>query len=320
MALFDWLSPFSGSDSPGFNSKPSDIWDRFKNGRTNEVNQQIAEENLEFQRQNFEYQKALQQQIFDREDTAYQRTVADMRAAGLSPLSMQSTNGAGEAIATSPMHNDYQHQDEGNLAALQGIFGLASSMADGVTSRDNVTAMTNKAKAEADLTFENVKSEKIDNLFRFGKNVQELRSMGLLNDRQSRELSGLVADQAFNAAHGITQGMTPEERKASLILHGLGLGSSLSATWSGLSDYSNMPGHSFDSISRSGNQYYYDDTGYRYRPDFGYDFEGSDEHIGQFLLAAGLGNAATDVLGSLGDNILDWQKIFQKGFFKPKSK
>lgn len=93
---------------------------------TNETNKGIAEQNLGFQRENLEYQKALQQDIFEREDTAYQRTKADMLAAGLNPLSMQSTNGAGEAIATSPLNNSFQAQQPAPMQAAQ--FQKAQSM------------------------------------------------------------------------------------------------------------------------------------------------------------------------------------------------
>lgn len=46
-----------------------------------------------------DYMKALQEKIFQREDTAYQRTAEDMRKAGLNPLSMQGTNNAGSAVS-----------------------------------------------------------------------------------------------------------------------------------------------------------------------------------------------------------------------------
>ena len=95
----------------------SGLFGYFGNQQTNQTNQNIANQNLGFQRENLDYQKALQQQLFQREDTAYQRTVNDMRISGLNPLSMQGTNGAGEAIATEPMHNDFQFQNQ-----LAGIF------------------------------------------------------------------------------------------------------------------------------------------------------------------------------------------------------
>lgn len=80
------------------------------NAATNETNKAIAEQNLQFQRENLDYQKALQQQVFEREDTAYQRTAYDMAQAGLNPLTMNGTNGAGEVVSTSALNNDYRAQ------------------------------------------------------------------------------------------------------------------------------------------------------------------------------------------------------------------
>lgn len=74
----------------------------------NETNKAIAEQNLGFQRENLEYQKALQQQIFEREDTAYQRTAQDMAAAGINPLMMNGTDASGDVVSTTPLQNDYQ--------------------------------------------------------------------------------------------------------------------------------------------------------------------------------------------------------------------
>lgn len=146
------LSGLSGTDFKGgpisavsnLLNDPYESWDKFQNGNTNEVNErsnqltnqtnlEIASQNLGFQRENLEYQKALQQQIFDREDTAHQRTAQDMLSAGLNPLAMQGTNGAGEAIQTDALHNDFQHQpyyrqSAGNAAAA--VMSLISSMSD----------------------------------------------------------------------------------------------------------------------------------------------------------------------------------------------
>lgn len=137
---------------------------------TNETNKGIAEQNLGFQRENLEYQKALQQEIFNREDTAYQRTKADMLSAGLNPLSMQGTNGAGEAIATSPLNNDYQAQQSAPMQAvqyqkantmmspLQGILnmvqasssiaGTIGSLAQQGVQRDLIRAQINRQNLE----------------------------------------------------------------------------------------------------------------------------------------------------------------------------
>lgn len=52
-------------------------------------------------REQFDYNKQLNQQIMEREDTAYQRAVADAKAAGLSPLTVAGTGGAGSGGSVS---------------------------------------------------------------------------------------------------------------------------------------------------------------------------------------------------------------------------
>lgn len=58
--------------------------------------------NLYTNKRDFDYQKALQQTIFDREDTAVQRRMNDLQAAGLNPnLAAGSAAGAGSVVSRS---------------------------------------------------------------------------------------------------------------------------------------------------------------------------------------------------------------------------
>lgn len=60
-----------------------------------------AGKNLDLQKENLAYQKDLQQQIFNREDNAVQRKVADLQLAGLSPvLAAGQAANAGMAVQT----------------------------------------------------------------------------------------------------------------------------------------------------------------------------------------------------------------------------
>lgn len=112
-------------------------WDLFKNGKTNQAN-------IAMNQANIDYQNQYNQQIWNREDTSYQRTLKDMSAVGMSPLAMSSLNGAGGS--TNAPNYMFGWQDKGAGQAFSEVANFASQLA----SISNLTAQTKLVNAQAD--------------------------------------------------------------------------------------------------------------------------------------------------------------------------
>lgn len=109
----------------------------FNTKDTNKTNRQVAEQNLGFQRENLDYQKALQQEIFQREDTAHQREIEDLRAAGINPLATASGgNGAnaGSVVPLTELNNNYQAQ----TTDFSGIGAAGAALDAAVQNQKNL--------------------------------------------------------------------------------------------------------------------------------------------------------------------------------------
>lgn len=174
---------------------------RYMSDQTNATNKAIADQNLGFQRENLDYTKALQQQIFNREDSSYQRTVSDMRAAGLSPLVMNGTNGAGEAIATTAMNNQYQHiQPLDYKSPFEAFNGIANILQ----------------------TREAIRSQRLQNEYAektMDYRVNMARCQALASSYDSLDAA---RKEKINKYFGINSGMSEKERLACIVSKVLG--------------------------------------------------------------------------------------------------
>lgn len=210
---FDW-SAVANAAGGLLGSVTSGLFGYFGNKETNKTNEGIANQNLQFQRENLDYEKALQKEIFQREDTAYQRTVNDMRLAGLNPLSMQGTNGAGEVIATEPQHNDFQFQNQ-----LAGVF-------DTMNAFMNMKNNTSLSNAQANLINAQADNQRIKNKYEEDILINALESSNLenvgkkfRNERDNVAWLNDINNYAFNRQFGVSDNMPEFAKMLNIATH-----------------------------------------------------------------------------------------------------
>lgn len=198
---------------------------------TNKTNQEIArnQRNLDYQnfqqemgfaREQFDYQKemddynkALQQQIFEREDTAVSRLIADAQRNGINPLTALNANqmqtssnllssGASTSIPHANPTAGYTHQSA-DLSSLGNILGDVMNIARGV---------------------QEVKGMKIDNMSKNAVYNLQVKTMlpqivKSYNEafKSSAELRSMLSDENFKNFYGITDSM-PEKEKITRII------------------------------------------------------------------------------------------------------
>lgn len=112
--------------------------------------------------ENFDYQKQIQQEIFNREDTAYQRALADSQHVGINPMALAGSGGAqaGSVVPTSPFQdnsiNDALTNIYGALAGASQVSSAVNEFKTGNIQRDLLRSEQMRSKMENALfAFEN---------------------------------------------------------------------------------------------------------------------------------------------------------------------
>lgn len=251
-------------------TNPTQWWDNFKNGRTNDVNQQVAENNLAYQRERNEiedaryaeetaynrafaederaYQRALQQQIFEREDTAIERQANQLSKLGINPLSQQMNGlGSGAVLSAtaepsasarggSALHNDFQMQDSGILSMISPIMSLANSMSnlntqglqrDAIREQNDYQRLLNQEKALQNRFLENklVQEEEArteENRHKKVINPSEEKNAQASAERNQRENVFQEKYGVTDNADRVTRIATETTAQAERFMYGLG--------------------------------------------------------------------------------------------------
>lgn len=172
-------------------------------------NEKIAAQNLAFQKEKLAYDQQLQQQIFNREDTAYSRTVKDMRAAGISPLAMQGTNAAGEVIQTTAPQNGMVYDYTSGMSTDAEKLGAA------ISAIGQISGVLQQVEQTKSIALQN----------EFARQTMSDRVNQEFSNAMSRAYdSASKAEKYFyNNRYGINDNMTPEERYWAIYSRALGL-------------------------------------------------------------------------------------------------
>lgn len=150
---------------------------------------------------NYDYQKALQQKIFAREDTAVQRRMADLQAAGLNPqLAAGSGAGAGTVVNTKAP----QFENNNPLGAALDMASHVEQLRQQKIQTENLKKegklldnQSNKAMYDATIAEYNAQYMANENDYLFG-NHWTLDNMGFLSNREAGKFWDLM-DFQFNS-------------------------------------------------------------------------------------------------------------------------
>lgn len=188
-------------------------------------NENIASQNLEFQRENLAWQKAVQEEEWNREDSTYQRTVADARAAGVSPLALQGLNDSGEIVPTEALHNDMHYDQKGLFNRGEEGEAILNAVQSSISQMANLASMTSQ------LYSQNLANEqqRLQNQYlaetmtnRLDSSYYDARSKKYASDISYFNAADSARREHYNANFGFFSGMSDSDKAFQLAAKKLG--------------------------------------------------------------------------------------------------
>lgn len=197
MSVLGGVASVAGALAPVAGSIVGSVLGYKSNQQANSINRYVALYNAYMQKQQFDYSRALQNTIFEREDNAISRQVADLERNGLNKQLIAGGGAdSGSVVSTSAPSVDYQHRpyqpsiEFGNGLLQLGDFLLRAKLQN--EQIENIRADTNNKNIAGAYSTLKLETEKLEQL----QKEQDIISKKNANSVMSKNMDKLVEEQA----------------------------------------------------------------------------------------------------------------------------